>query len=124
MVKKMFAPTLLLGALTFASLLASCTPAPAAPGAAARARSPIGGPCTTDADCEVGVSCDKDDPGGECTKKCSTSADCGPGNVCRPDEKECLQACRSQDDCRRAGYVCMGKAPETFCDIAESAEKH
>lgn len=105
-----------------------CTPSQPAPGAAgaavARARSAIGGPCDKDADCEAGATCDKDDPGGQCTKKCAVTADCGPGNVCRPDEKECFQGCHGQADCKRAGYVCMGTAPETFCDVPESAEKH
>ncbi len=117
----------LLGSLTLAGLAlatSSCTPGhPPAGASASAARSPIGGPCTTDASCEDGASCDNDDPGGECTKKCATSADCGAGNVCRPDEKECFQGCKSQADCKRAGYRCMGVAPATFCDVPEENEK-
>lgn len=100
--------------------VASCTKAVPPP---AGARSAIGGPCVSDADCQEGATCDKDDPGGECTKKCTRSADCGPGNVCQPDEHECFQACTSQADCKRQGYRCMGKAPEMFCDIPEENEK-
>lgn len=117
-----------LGPLTLAVLTvttASCTPShPPAEAQTSSVRSPIGGACTTDASCEDGASCDHDDPGGECTKKCATSADCGAGNVCRPDEKECFQGCKSQTDCKRAGYRCMGAAPEMFCDIPEENEKH
>jgi hypothetical protein len=106
-------------------LFASCTRRPPSlsdPTAAARA--PIGGTCATDADCEVGATCDLDDPGGQCTKKCTTSAECGAGNVCEANEKECFQACKSQADCTRPGYRCLGTAPGMFCDVPEEDEKH
>lgn len=97
------------------------TPPAAAPNAAASPS--IGGPCRADADCPLSYSCDKDDPGGECSRKCSTSADCGPGGTCTP-EKECLASCRTSADCTRAGYACTGQAPDAYCDIPEAAEKH
>jgi hypothetical protein len=84
-------------------------------------KSPIGGACTSDAACETGLFCDTGDPGGQCLKKCSSTADCGSGAVCS-DEKKCYHACQSKADCTRAGYTCVGKAPQMFCDVAE--EKH
>lgn len=112
----------MLAAMTLSLSCTKSQPAGSAPRAPGKAV--IGGPCASDADCEVGASCDKDDPGGQCTKKCASTADCGPGNVCQMDEKECFQACHGQADCKRPGYVCMGRAPEMFCDIPEEAEKH
>lgn len=87
-------------------------------------KSPIGGGCHSDDDCASGLFCDKDDPGGQCLKKCSTTADCGAGAVCS-DEKKCYQACQKPADCTRPGYACKGAAPNMFCDTAdESAEHH
>jgi hypothetical protein len=91
--------------------------------AASGGKSPIGGGCKADDDCVGGLFCDKNDPGGQCLKKCSSSADCGSGSVCS-DEKKCYQACQSKADCKRAGYTCVGKAPQTFCDVAEEGEHH
>jgi len=87
-------------------------------------KSPIGGGCTSDDDCTSGLFCDKDDPGGQCLKKCATTADCGSGAVCS-DEKKCYQACQKPTDCTRRGYACQGTAPNMFCDTAgESGEHH
>ncbi|MEP7120357.1 MAG: hypothetical protein ABJE95_05595 [Byssovorax sp.] len=103
---------------------ASCTPSKTPPDAAKLgARSPIGGACVTDASCEIGATCDLDDPGGQCTKKCTTSAECGASNLCEPHEKECFQACKTQADCLRPGYRCLGPPNATFCDVPEENEK-
>jgi len=85
----------------------------------------IGGACRADDDCASGLFCEKDDPGGQCLKKCASSADCGAGAVCS-DEKKCYQACQKPADCTRSGYACKGTAPEMFCDTAASGdqEKH
>jgi len=89
--------------------------------AGAASNSPIGGPCGGDGDCSSGLTCEKDDPGGQCVKKCATSADCGSGAVCN-DEKKCYAACKTKDDCRK-GYSCQGKAPDLFCDAEEEPKK-
>jgi hypothetical protein len=99
------------------------TPTSASGANASGTKSPIGGGCASDNDCAAGLFCDKDDPGGQCLKKCSTTADCGPGAVCS-DEKKCYQACKTRADCTRKGYACKGKAPEMFCDTAEEGEEH
>jgi hypothetical protein len=75
-----------------------------------------------DTDCPGSYTCDKDDPGGECNKKCESSADCGQGGTCTP-EKECLASCQTQAECKRAGYACIGRPPAAYCDIPEAAEK-
>ena len=82
----------------------------------------VGGPCARDADCQVGLTCETDDPGGQCTKNCGSGAECGAGNACvLPDptstQKQCYLACSSAADCTRAGYGCVGTAPATFCDV-------
>jgi len=106
-------------------VVVACGGSQAAPQAsstgAAAGKSPIGGACKSDASCETGLFCDTGDPGGQCLKKCSSSADCGSGAVCS-DEKKCYHACQNKADCTRAGYACVGKAPQMFCDVAE--EKH
>lgn len=86
------------------------------------ARSIVGGPCREDVDCAAGLRCDKDDPGGECTKACASDAECGPQGACNA-EKECLQACKAPEDCKRAGYTCITSGAAKVCDIPEAAEK-
>ncbi len=86
-------------------------------------KSLIGGGCASDDDCTAGLFCAKEDPGGQCLKKCNSTADCGAGSVCS-DEKKCYIACQKPTDCTRKGYSCQGKAPEMFCDVAEEAGEH
>ena len=109
-------------ALTFLACASPQTNTATQPGAVSGAKSAIGGPCGSDGECEQGLSCDKADPGGQCQKACASNADCGAGAVCG-GEKKCYHACKSADDCRK-GYTCMGKAPDTFCDVAEEKEEH
>ena len=82
----------------------------------------IGDACATSADCESGLFCSTDDPGGQCLKGCQTEADCPAGSVCT-DEMKCYRSCTSAADCTRAGYACVEamtvtSAPTTTCDIA------
>lgn len=85
--------------------------------------SPLGGGCTADGDCQSGLFCDKDDPGGQCLKKCASTSDCGAGAVCS-DEKKCYRACQTNADCGRQGYACIGTAPNKFCDVASEGPGH
>ena len=94
-------------------------PAAQSPGSAS---SPLGGPCVADSQCQSGLFCDKDDPGGQCLKKCASSADCGDG-VCS-DEKKCYRSCQNNEDCGRTGYVCGGASPHKFCDAAGEGDEH
>lgn len=98
-----------------AALLFACA-TPEAKTGAPSGQSPVGGACTKDSDCAAGMTCDKDDPGGQCEKKCTSIADCGANAVCNP-EKECAPACKTSSDCR-AGYACTGAAPDLYCDDA------
>jgi len=111
----------LLGTMLFAACGGNTTRSAESP-QVAETKNPIGGGCTSDASCLTGLFCEKDDPGGQCLKKCETSADCGSGAVCS-DEKKCYKACKSTADCGRPGYACIDKGPSKFCDVAEEAEQ-
>jgi hypothetical protein len=103
-------------------ILAACggsQPSAQSPGAVA---STLGGPCTSDAQCQAGLTCDKGDPGGQCFKKCTTDAECGAGALC-VDAKTCYRRCQTNADCGRAGYVCGGPAPNKFCDAEGEGEE-
>jgi hypothetical protein len=108
-----------------AAVLAACgaSQTPANPPTGGGASSPLGGPCKADADCQQGMFCATDDPGGQCEKKCASAADCGAGAVCS-DEKKCYRACQSDADCGRKGYACLGKGPDKFCDAASEGAGH
>jgi hypothetical protein len=65
---------------------------------------PIGGPCTTNGDCAMGVCVPF--PGGYCSEPCANSA-CPSGATCvtSGQTSACLAACARATDCR-PGYVC------------------
>jgi hypothetical protein len=89
------------------------------------ARQGLGGACGGDTDCQVGLFCVGDDPGGQCTKSCSGDGQCGAGNICNPEGK-CYPVCTTSSDCPRAAtdprYGCIGSAPRRFCDVLDQIE--
>jgi hypothetical protein len=95
----------------------------AACGQSAPSGSAIGGACTSTADCQVGLTCQTDDPGGQCVKPCASDADCGPQAVCNGEHK-CYRACASNADCTRgAPYACTTDATsKKFCDAVSPAD--
>ena len=83
---------------------------------------PIGEGCKSTADCESGLSCSTDDPGGQCVKGCKVQSDCPSGSTCT-DEGTCYLSCTKQSDCTRAGYECNDAStvdgkPTRTCDVA------
>ena len=86
----------------------------------------IGEPCAATSECQAGMFCETQDPGGQCLKSCTADADCGPGNLCALDngQLKCYRACKTSADCPRPGYPCAGAdgrdATRTFCDVAQA----
>ncbi len=79
--------------------------------------SPIGGACTTLADCVSGLAECNADPGGQCTKPCKLDSECGPDAICETGGGNCYVKCATSADCKRSGYACVGGEPgHKFCD--------
>ena len=95
--------------------------------AAAAVKGAIGDKCPNgNGDCDTGLECAGEDPGGgQCFKVCAPSkdADCGDTTkyVCS-SEGHCYLRCTATTDCKRAseGYVCKddtpARPPVKFCD--------
>jgi hypothetical protein len=83
----------------------------------------IGAECRAHDDCSSGLFCKKDEPGGQCVKKCSSSVDCGPGAVCS-EKKMCHRVCQTVSDCPRSGFACKGAAPNTYCDTSVEEDEN
>lgn len=71
----------------------------------------VGQPCTTNNECENGLSCEPL-PGGYCTKGCAregSSQDCPGGSVCVSHSGQllCANICSNQNECR-GEYECNG----------------
>jgi hypothetical protein len=78
--------------------------------------SAIGGACKATTDCQVGLSCETGDPGGQCVKPCTSDGDCGAGAVCN-GEMKCYKACTGNADCRQPDYGCTtDSTAKKFCD--------
>lgn len=72
----------------------------------------VGGPCSSDDDCDSDSVCAKsgDLPGGTCTVECEKESDCPDGSRCvDKDMGMCLLECESKDDCR-SNYGCEEKS--------------
>jgi len=73
----------------------------------------VGQPCTTNDDCDNGLTCYTGNrPGGYCAKGCQTEGtdrDCPGGSICAMNDGLllCSAICGDQPDCR-AGYQCNG----------------
>jgi hypothetical protein len=73
----------------------------------------MGDPCTTSAECDVGVCLNRDfAPGGYCSKACNPGQpfSCPAGTTCvqgllARDQPGCMKSCSQQSECRQ-GYVC------------------
>jgi hypothetical protein len=83
----------------------------------------IGDACTATSDCESGLYCSTDDPGGQCLKTCATAGDCPSGRVCT-DEMKCYKSCTMASDCTRSGYACVDAMTVTSmatktCDVPQ-----
>jgi hypothetical protein len=87
----------------------------------------IGDPCPAgDGDCQTGLKCAGEDPGGgQCFKECTPSVDTGCGDTTKyvcSSEGHCYLRCTQTTDCKRAaqGYVCKddtpARPPVKFCD--------
>jgi cysteine-rich repeat protein len=108
------------GVVVDASLPDAALPDASPPDAAAPdavPRSPVGAPCTSDAECAGGL-CLTDQltvpfPGGACSQPC-TAAACPSGSTCATlgAIDACLPTCNSPNDCR-AGYACVRVAAGT-----------
>jgi hypothetical protein len=69
----------------------------------------VGGPCTTDADCDKRCLTSGDFPGGTCSMTCGKHDDCPGGSKCVDKEGGvCLLECELPEDCR-GGYTCKGQ---------------
>lgn len=102
---------------------------PAADGAPVVPASPhalIGEACKSSDDCDTGLKCATEDPGGQCFKECkpSTDTDCGDTKLYACSfEGHCYAKCATVADCARAdeGYVCKNDTPPRagikFCDV-------
>jgi hypothetical protein len=110
------------GTLLVVVILAACGGSQTSAQSPSASASPLGGPCSNDAQCQPGLSCDKSDPGGQCLKNCTTDAECGAGALCAL-AKTCYRRCQTDADCGRAGYVCGGPVPNKFCDAAGEGEE-
>ncbi|MFO0714783.1 MAG: hypothetical protein U0353_33395 [Sandaracinus sp.] len=89
--------------------------------AAAAPLQPVGGPCTSDTDCRVGLECFTGPPDarpwpeGYCTRACVMDDDCSGGGRCGPayydgtEVLRCLAPCEREAGARggcREGYAC------------------
>jgi hypothetical protein len=94
---------------------------------------PLGGPCYSTANCQVGLRCELDGTGligGVCSTTCA-SASCPALSTCTDlrstpvNEKVCLQSC-SATTCGRPGYTCCATldkvcVPAALCPAAVAA---
>lgn len=70
----------------------------------------VGGPCTTDNDCDKRCLTSGDFPGGTCSLTCAKHEDCPSGSRCVSEEGGvCLLECSEPGDCR-GGYTCKGES--------------
>lgn len=72
----------------------------------------VGQSCTVNEDCDPGLSCYTDRPGGYCTKGCSevgSDKECPGGSLCATNGGQvlCSPECKEQSDCRE-NYQCNG----------------
>jgi len=80
---------------------------------------PVGTGCSADGDCDPGLFCDSESPGGYCTVLCP-DGDCPEGSACysvrsnTDPVEECLVRCAVDFDCR-IGYVCGGSDDNPVC---------
>ena len=73
----------------------------------------MGSGCARSADCDAGLVCDTQLPGGYCATTCGVNGACPEGGVCIDvgfGNEVCLRACASSEDCGRPGYTCQ-RAP-------------
>jgi hypothetical protein len=90
---------------------------------------PIGGPCTSAAQCSEGTTpvcfakhlyneSDKlETANGYCSARCTDDTDCGESGVCYDggtSGKWCLATCKLATDCRSNGYACFLGSPR-YC---------
>lgn len=117
---------------TMAACGTSTTPATATDGGAtdsgaAGMKGAIGDKCPNGSgDCETGLECAGEDPGGgQCFKICAPSKDADCGDTTKyacSSEGHCYLRCAVTTDCKRAseGYVCKddvpARPPVKFCD--------
>jgi hypothetical protein len=80
----------------------------------------IGAPCLSAADCNSGLSCETNFPGGYCYKNCGPMGSCPAGSFCWAGVA-CVQPCvgPAGDSCPRPEHVCeplaAGGVPTPFC---------
>ena len=88
----------------------------------------IGDPCPNgSADCQTGLQCAGEDPGGgQCFKPCTPEVDSDCGDTTKyacSFEGHCYVRCTQTSDCKRAsqGYACVddtpARPPVKFCDV-------
>lgn len=90
--------------LVFGLFLASCGSSAVGP-----AGSLVGGPCSTDRQCNESCYADKHYPGGMCTVHCRSDLDCPGGTACvEEDENICVAICVNNASCAAfgRGFVC------------------
>lgn len=69
----------------------------------------VGGPCSSNADCDQQCLTGGDFPQGTCAVSCDTDADCPDGSYCIDKQGGvCLLGCQLPSDCR-GGYSCEGQ---------------
>ncbi len=80
----------------------------------------VGGPCTTNSDCELGQACNTAVPGGFCTHGCSFEGaklnECPSGSICTSLTKNslvCAPTCTAATECRDQ-YDCSGTGSGTI----------
>ena len=68
----------------------------------------VGAACARNLDCEGGLACLLEAPGGYCSGPCNVTSDCTTGGVCDVvlGFGTCLRGCARAADCPRPGYVC------------------
>ncbi|HEY4119221.1 MAG TPA: hypothetical protein VGM56_15245 [Byssovorax sp.] len=112
--------TLALGAAAFFVGCSSDSTTPASTTNEVAQGAAVGGACASTADCDTGLTCATDDPGGQCVKGCGAQSDCPDGSTCT-DESTCYATCSTNADCPRTGYACVdamtiGGQPTKTCD--------
>ena len=83
----------------------------------------IGGACSSDDDCQSGLECLREMPGGMCSQTCED--ECPDGSVCvdLAGQGYCFRACDGDGDCR-GGYTCSMGHCDLPCEDDEECPEH
>lgn len=78
---------------------------------------PLGGPCTSNSDCDAGLICHSEWPSGMCVGKCDSGEICGPISICLDDfgsQPFCVPRCMDDSECRLQ-YICTAVHDANAC---------